>query len=299
MRRHAQQLLMAACAFTLTMSACTTGHHAVPSRSVRTLPATDSALPSVQYRPPEGPALGVPFAVDGVMSTFFLDRGALHVNQPPESLHPAESMARALTAAKEADTGAFSFPGGPQPVVVGYGLVTIDRRYWRKPVYQNTPAWVVAYQDNRPSSCPASRADASPAPKPTPPLPKHHYTVFVLPDAETWAVTFVERGFSLCGGKVFPSQATLAESSTFIHWHVVSRDGTSVTVGYTLPSCADDGGYSSSGGPSTDTLSLDIAETVPFGHPPNCRAVQQRTKTIRVSSATAKLEPPRSGPAIF
>jgi hypothetical protein len=252
----------------------------------------------VQYTPPESPILGYPVAVGGVISSFSLDRDALRVTRPPASIHPVESMARALAAAKEADTGAFSFPGGPHPVVVGYGLVTIDKRYWRTPAYHNTPAWVVAYQDNRASSCPAQRLPNTPAPKPSPPLPNHHYTVFVLPDAETWAVTFVERANARCGGTVFPSQATLAESNTFVHWHVVSRAGGSVTVGYSLPSCAEDGDYSVSGGPSSATASIDIAETVPFGHPPNCTGVRQQTKTIRVS-ANAKLAPPRSGPAIF
>jgi hypothetical protein len=302
MRRPSQRArVIVGLALVGLLAGCTSGHSAKPSPSqtgvaASVRPGTADALPSVVLTGRQGPALGVPMAHDGRMERFLLDSGAFTVSRAPSWLHPAEPMSRVLVAMKEADPFAFSSPELIHPVV-GYGLVTIEARYWKQPAYNNTPAWVVAYEDNRPSSCPAMGPPASLPPPPTPPLPLHHYTVFVLPDAETWAVTFVERNRARCGGGVVPSAATLAQSSTFVHWHVVSRHGISVTVGYTIRACADDGMYTSGGDRNAEFIA--IAQAVPFGHPPNCSGVRQRTKTFELPSETVQLRPPRSGPAIF
>jgi hypothetical protein len=207
-------------------------------------------------------------------------------------------MSRALGAAKEADQQAF-LPDFDARPVVGYGLVTINGSYWRKPAYHNTPAWVVAYTDNRPTSCPAMPLRTSPPPKPSPPLPKHHYTVFVLPDAETWAVTFDERSLAPCFGTVRPSSAELAHTQQLVVWHEVSRHGRRVTLGYTIPSCAEAAGAESSANTKANSLTIQLAEALPFGHPPNCTDRLPKTMDWDLITPTTTLTPPHAGPADF
>lgn len=280
------------------LAGCTSSRPPAPQPSVPSVrPATSDALPSVNYARPEGPMLGAPVAAGGVMESFSLDFGALTVIAPPPSLRPVEPMSRALTAAREADPAAFSATN-LRPVV-GYGLVTIAPRYWRRPAYRNTPAWVVAYQDNRPTSCPAAGPRTSPAPKASPSLPNHRYTVFVLPDAETWAVTFVERARAACFGTVLPSSAELATSNDFVVWRVVARKGRYLTVGYRVASCAQDGGSASGGNTKTNTQTIEIGVSVPFGHPPNCSGTRQKTMRFTLLTPTTTLTPPHAGPASF
>ncbi len=124
-------------------------------------------------------------------------------------------------------------------------------------------------------------------------------TQFVLPDAETWAVTFVERGYDGCGFAVSPSTTELAERHLLVQWHVVSRQGKKVTLGFTLPSCAEFGSGSFGGNTKTNVAMIELQQSEPFGHPPNCSSLVRKTMDVPVFNERTKLAPPKKGPAPF
>ncbi|MFL6237960.1 MAG: hypothetical protein ACJ735_00515 [Actinomycetes bacterium] len=273
-----------------------TGHASKIDRLPRST-GQASALPSADDPFATNRATDRPqVAGDRFTQPFVLDRGALRVDPPLPQVRAVETISRVRVAMREADPAVLGGVGAAHPVV-GYGVVTISSKLWPSPTYAHTPAWVVIYEDNRGSSCPAMTGRTSPPPKPSPPLPHHHYTVFVLPDAETWAVMFTERAYGACGGAVLPSKASLAKAATFARWHVVTRNGRHVTVAFTMPSCASVGGWGSEGSPQGSSLGIEV--DMPFGRPPRCAGTKSQTQHFTLSTATTKLAPPAQGPWHF
>jgi hypothetical protein len=289
-RRFAGVLLVV-----LMAAGCTTSgsHHSAPKPPPAIQPTvTSEPISSVLADP--SPAI----ADHRLSRTWRLDGGTFVAGPAPAHARPTHTQQQAVTAARAADEAFFTprarttYPTGPVDLHSAYALVTVSAglpigcveaclppaALPKAGSYRQRRAWIVWYRIVGPTSCPGVQVSpASPA-RPAAAVEAHRgWIVFVYPDHLDNAISYRESGAG-CGG--LPASADLAQQHIGVAWHLISRRGTTVIVGFTPPACGR-ASFSSYGTDDGTHGDISIAFAVRFG-PHQCRAPRPQTYRARI-----------------